>query len=112
MDISQLSKLGKVGGVPGIAIGAAVLIVGAMLNVAGVLPEAWRGPVFMVIAVGAVLLALLAVLGWARGSRTGPQDARTESDGSAASNIDRTKSGGSQHAATEGKNAPASNLRE
>ncbi len=107
MDLSQLWKLGKVGGVPGIALGVVALVVLAVIDASGTLPEAWRGPVWIVIVVGAVLLAAVAILG----GRTGAQIARTEGDYSAASNRDKSKGGGSQHASTTGKNAPASNER-
>ena len=39
MDLSQLSTLGKVAGVPGIALGAVVLLLGAVLAATNVLPE-------------------------------------------------------------------------
>ena len=112
MDISLLPKLGKIAGVPGIALGVVVLLLGAVLAAVGILPEGWRGPVVVVVIVGAVLLGVLAVLGWARGTRGGAQVARTEGDHSAASNLDETKSGGSQDASTKGVNSPASNIRE
>jgi hypothetical protein len=69
MDVSQLAKLGKVAGVPGIALGAVVLLLGAVLAAANVLPEGWRGPVMVVVVVGVVLLGVLAVRGSARGNR-------------------------------------------
>jgi len=112
VDISQLPKLGKIAGVPGIALGVVVLLLGAVVAAAGVLPEGWRGPVIVVIIVGTMLLGVLAVLGWARGTRGGAQVARTERDHSAASNLDKTKTGGSQRASTAGENSPASNVRE
>ena len=112
VDISQLPKLGKIAGVPGIALGVVVLLLGAVVAAVGILPEGWRGPVAVVVIVGAVLLGVLAVLGWARGTRGGALVARTEGDYSAASNLDRTKAGGSQHASTKGANSPASNVRE
>lgn len=60
MDLSQLEDLGKVGGVTGIAIGAAVLVLGAVLA----LPDTLPGPV---LASGALGLRALAVVGWMRG---------------------------------------------
>lgn len=59
MDLSQLEDLGKVGGVPGIAIGAAVLVLGAVL--------ALPGPLLAVLASGALGLRALAMVGWKRG---------------------------------------------
>jgi len=111
MDLSLLEKLGKVASVPGIALGALVLVLLAILNSVGALPEAWRGPITIVIAVGVLLLALLAVAAWARGQRAGAQIARAEGDHSPASNVDRTKTGGSQTATAKGNNSPASNTR-
>jgi len=112
MDLSQLSRLGKVAGVPGIALGAAVLVLGAVLAETGAVPEGWRGPLLIVVAVGAVLLAVLAVLGWAHGRRGGAQIATTRGDDSAAKNIDRSGTGGRQSASTRGARSPASNVRE
>lgn len=63
MDLSQLEDLGKVGGVPGIAIGAAVLVLGAVLA----LPDTLPGPLLAVLASGALGLRTLAVVGWKRG---------------------------------------------
>jgi len=80
MDLSQLPKLGKVAGVPGIALGAVVLLLGAVLAATNVLPEGWRGPVMVVVVVGVVLLGVLAVRGWARGNRADAQIAITQGD--------------------------------
>lgn len=111
MDLSQLSGLGKVGGVPGIALGAAVLVLGAVLGLTDVIPEAWRGPLLVVVALGAVGFAVLALVGWMRGSRAGEQVVRTEGDRSAARNEDGSKGASRQEATTRGKNSPASNIR-
>ena len=78
MDLSQLPRLGIVAGVPGIALGAVVLLLGAVLAATNVLPEGWRGPVIVV--VGVVLLGVLAVRGWARGNRADAQIAITQGD--------------------------------
>jgi hypothetical protein len=53
MDLSQLPKLGKVAGVPGIALGT-VMLLGAVLAATNVLPDGWRGPVMVVVVVGVV----------------------------------------------------------
>ena len=112
MDISQLTKLGKIAGVPGIALGVVVLLLGAVVAAVGILPEGWRGPVMVVVIVGAVLLGVLGVLGWARGTRGGAQVARTEGDHSTAQNRDKTKTGGSQNASATGAYSTAINERE
>jgi len=111
MDLSQLSNLGKVGGVPGIALGGAVLVLGAVLALTNAIPEAWRGPLLLAVVLGAVGFAVLAVAGWIRGSHAGDQIARTEGDRSAALNDDASKAGGRQEATTRGKDSPATNIR-
>ncbi len=83
MDLSQLSRLGKVAGVPGIALGAVVLVLGAVLAATNTVPEGWRGPLLIVIAVGVVLLGTLAVRGWARGKQGDAQVATALGDRSA-----------------------------
>ncbi len=111
MDLSQLPALGKVAGVPGIALGAFVLVAGAALALTEVLPEAWRGPVLVLPIAVAGLLGGLGLLGWMRGQRGGAQVARTEGDRSEARNEDASKSGGRQEARTRGKDSPAVNIR-
>jgi L-lactate permease len=107
MNLSQLPQLGKVAGVPGIALGVVALLSGGVLETTGVLPEAWRGPVSVAIVVGAVLMGVLALIAWSRGTRA-------SGDFSAATNSDKTKgkTGGSQRASTKGANSPATNKRE
>ncbi len=109
MDLSPLEKLGKVAGVPGIALGVAALLLGAVLEGAGALPEAWRGPVLALIVAGAVGLGVLGIWAWAR---RGAQIARTTGDRSAAVILDKTKTGGSQTAGTKGADSPAIVVRE
>jgi MFS family permease len=111
MDISPLEKLGKVAGVPGIAIGAFVLVVGGVLAATDALPAGWRGPVIVLVVIGALLLGLLALAGWMRAARAGAQVARTRGDDSAARNEDASRTGGRQEAVTRGNNAPATNIR-
>jgi hypothetical protein len=111
MDISQLPKLGKVAGVPGIALGVVVLVLGAVVAASNLLPEGWRGPVMVIVVAGVVLLAVLAIRSWARGTRGDAQVATSEGDRSPASNVDNTKTGGSQHASSKGANSPVSNKR-
>jgi hypothetical protein len=112
MDLSQLPKLGKVAGVPGIALGVVVLVLGAVVAAANMLPEGWRGPVMVIVALGVVLLGVLTIRGWARGNRADAQIADTQGDRSPATNLDKSKTGGSQHASTAGVNSPAKNIRE
>ena len=44
VDISQLPKLGKIAGVPGIALGVVVLLLGAVVAAVDILPQAARPP--------------------------------------------------------------------
>lgn len=111
MDLSQLSRLGKAGGVPGIALGAAVMVLGAVLGLTDAIPAAWRGPLLLVVALGAVVFGVLAVAGWIRSSRGGDQNANTEGDRSEARNEDASRGGARQQATTRGKDSPATNIR-
>jgi O-antigen ligase len=111
MDLSQLSSLGKVGGVPGIALGAAVLMLGAVLELTDAVPEAWRGPLLLVVTIGVVAFVGLALAGWIRSGHGGAQIARTDGDRSEARNEDASKGGARQRAMTRGKDAPAINIR-
>lgn len=108
MDLSQLPKLGKVGGVPAIALGALVLILSAVLGVTDAIPLGWRGPLILAVAVGALGVAGLALVGW-MGARE--QVAATAGDRSEARNEDASKEGGRQEATTRGKDSPAVNIR-
>ena len=108
MDLSQLTGLGKVGGVPGIAIGAAVLVLGAVLALTNTLPEAWRGPLLVITVLGAVGLGVLAMVGSMRGRE---QIARAEGEESEARNKDGGKGGGPQRAVATAKGARAINER-
>src|SRR4051812_17887159 len=78
MNLSQLSALGKVGGVPGIALGATVVVLGSVLGVTDIVPEAWRGPLVSAVALGSIVFCGLALAGWIRGSRGGEQIAKTD----------------------------------
>jgi hypothetical protein len=108
MDLSRLTAVGKVEGVPGIALAAAVLILGAVLGLTEALPAPWRGPLLTIVAVGALILAMLGVVGWMR-SRL--QIAEATGDGAEARNKDASKAGGPQAATARGKGAIAINER-
>lgn len=110
-DLPNLFNLGKVGGVPGIALGGAVLVLSAVLGLTNAIPEAWRGPLLVAVALGAVGFAVLALAGWIRAGRAGDQVARAEGDRSAARNEDASKRGARQEATTRGKDSPATNIR-
>jgi hypothetical protein len=105
MDIRQLTRLGKVAGVPGVALGAVVLLLGGVLAAADALPDGWRGPVVIAVAIGAVLLGAFVTISVG-------QVARTSGAASIASNEDGSKASAFQYASTRGKNSPAINRRE
>jgi tetratricopeptide (TPR) repeat protein len=91
----------------GIALGAVVLVIGAVLAATGALPEGWRGPVTVVVVVGVILLAAITI----RAYRADAQIASTRGDRSRVSNVDKSKTGGPQHATTTGDNSPAINVQ-
>lgn len=111
MNLSQLSGLGRVGGVPAIALGTTALVLAAVLGLTDMVPATWRGPLLLAVALGAVAFGVLALLAWTRGSRVGEQVARTEGNRSAARNEDVGKGGARQEATTRGSASPATNIR-
>jgi hypothetical protein len=111
MDISSLENLGKVGGIPGIAIGAATLILGTVLALTDI-PSAWRGPLLLITILGAIAFAILALVGWMRASRAAPQRASTEGDRSPAWAEDASRSGGLLESTTKGHDSPAVTIRK
>ncbi|MEA1675326.1 hypothetical protein [Nitrospirillum sp. BR 11163] len=113
MDLSQLQKLGKVAGVPGIALGVIALALYAIAGHVDAVPETWRGPILAIGIIITTVAGLAIVLAaWVKGAQASTQVARAEGDHSPATNIDRTKSGGSQDAHSTGAKSPASNVRE
>ena len=64
----------------------------------------------LVIVLGVVGFAALALIGWMRGSRAVEQIARAEGDRSAARNEGLSKGGAKQEATTRGKDSPATNI--
>jgi len=111
MDISKLSDLGKVGGVPGIAIGAVTLLLGAVIELTDKIPEAWRGPLWLAVVLGAICTVVLALMGSIRSARAHDQIARTKGGSSEARNEDASQRGTRQFAETQGEKSPAVNIR-
>jgi hypothetical protein len=72
VDLSELSKLGKVAGVPGIALGVVACIVVTIVAATETLSDPWRGPIVMVLVIGAILLVGLTLVVWSSG-RTSAQ---------------------------------------
>ena len=85
---------------PGIALGAVVSVLGAVLLLTNAVPEAWRGPLLLLVALGVIGLGVLVLYG-------GNQNAETKGDCSGAFN--ESSRGARQQATTRGKNAPAVN---
>ena len=111
MELSGLTKLGKIGGIAGIALGMVVLIFGDVLKGLGVLPENWRGPVIVLIILSVAVLAGGALAGWLLRQRGGAQIAKAEGNNAEARNENASKDGARQEATTKGNNAPAINIR-
>lgn len=108
VDVSALAKLGKVAGVPGIALGVTAMVLGMIAEASGVLPEEWRGPVLIVIVLGAIGLGVLALLGWLCASA---QVGHSEGADAPVNNTDKSKSTGSQVGTTKGDRSPVNNVR-
>lgn len=108
MDISRLGDLGRAAGVPGVVIGAVVLVLGTVLGLTELLPGVWRGLLLIFVAFGALGLGVLAVAGWIRGRE---QIARAEGEEAEARNRDVGKAGGRQEAIATGKGGRAINER-
>jgi hypothetical protein len=116
MNLSQLTGLGKIAGLGGIALGVVVLLVRPVIEQSATLPEATRGWLLLTIAIGAFVIGALGMAFWVLGGRPAPQPpdpqvARTAGADSPARNIDRTRGGGGQVAGTKGKRSPAINER-
>lgn len=110
MNLSQLAKLGKVGGIPGIALGAGVSVLLAVLAQTRWVPEAWRGPLLLFIALAALCLGVIALVGWIRGGGDRIV-AKTEGDSSEARIEDAGKNTANLKATTRGKESPAVVIR-
>ena len=109
--LSNLFKLGKVGGVPGLALGCAVIVLVAVLGLTDTIPDAWRGPLLVMVALGAVVFVVVALTGWGRNSRPGDQIAHAKGNRAPAYNYAGTGVGGRQEAKSEGDDAPAINIK-
>lgn len=106
MDLSILEKLGKIGGVPAIAIGAVTVMVDVGIGKIDQVPDSWRAPLLLAVTVVGMGSAV-----WVGRRRGGDQVARTQGDDSSARNENPSKDGARQIAETKGKNSPAVNIR-
>jgi hypothetical protein len=64
MDLSSLASLGKVAGLGGIALGLVVLLVRPVVDRAGGVPAAQRGPLLRFVATGAFGIGALGIVAW------------------------------------------------
>jgi hypothetical protein len=65
LDLSQLELLGKIAGIGGIAIGAVVLIIRAILDKTSSVPARQRASMLRLVAIGAFGVGALGVVAWA-----------------------------------------------
>jgi hypothetical protein len=72
VDLKSLATIGKVAGVAGVAIGAAVLVLDALISgpIPGLPPEA-RADIVRIAVIGAFGLAALGILTWLAIAKTG-----------------------------------------
>jgi hypothetical protein len=64
MDLSSLAALGKIAGLAGLAIGVVALLVRPVIERAGRVPAAQRGPLLRFIAMGAFGVGALGIVAW------------------------------------------------
>ena len=70
LDLSSLAELGKIAGLAGLAIGMIVLLVRPIIDRASSLPDAQRGPIFRLIAIGAFAVGAIGIVAWALAGMT------------------------------------------
>ena len=70
--MSDLAQLGKIAGIGGIAIGALVLILRAVLPGLGKIPTKARAAAYNKIIVGAFGIAALGIIAWMVGNQPAP----------------------------------------
>lgn len=110
MDLSQLPKLGKVAGVPGIALYVIALVLGAVVDGSGALPEGWRGPIWLVLVVGMVAIGILAVGAGSRARGARAQAARAIGTDNEVGNEAKGKAEVSQSATAIGRGNTVKNI--
>jgi hypothetical protein len=112
VEFSGLARLGKVAGVLGVALGVVAVLLHESFGTLGLLPDADRAWVVLVVAVLAAVLIGLAIVAFVSGARAGGQTAESFGAGSAVTNVDKRKAAAaSQSAVSHGDNSPVSNSR-
>ena len=111
MDLTSLRGLGKVAGVPGIALGVGLLLMSAVVAATDITPEAWRGQILTAVVASGTLLALAGVIGWMRTNQGNKQTGETTGKNSPVKNIIKSKSGGVQRGRTLGDNSRVDNVQ-
>lgn len=84
MDLPQLELLGKVAGIGGIAVGAAVVIVRAVLDKTSSVPARQRASMLRLMAIGAFGVGALGIIAWVANGWSGGQNATTRGNDSPA----------------------------
>jgi hypothetical protein len=82
MDLSGLEPLGKIAGIGGIAIGAALLLIRPLIDRAGLIPSAQRGAFFRQVVLGAFGIGILGILAWLYQGTVGSPTASTSGSNS------------------------------
>ena len=84
MDLTPLEPLGKIAGVGGIAIGAAVLISRAVIAKTSSVSARQRAATLRLVAIGAIAIGALGIIAWVANSWSGGLYASTRGDDSPA----------------------------
>jgi hypothetical protein len=84
MDLSQLESLGKVAGIGGIAIGAVVLLIHAIIDKTSSVPAKQRAAILRLLATGAFSIGVLGILAWIANGWSGGPHASTRGNDSPA----------------------------
>jgi hypothetical protein len=84
LDLSQLEPLGKVAGIGGIAIGAAVLLIRGVIDKTSSVPAKHRASMLRLLAIGAFGVGVLGIIAWVVNGWSGGQHAATRGNDSPA----------------------------
>jgi len=84
LDLPQLELLGKVAGIGGIAIGAVVVIIRAVLDKTSSVPTKQRASMLRLLAIGAFGVGALGIMAWVANGWSSGQKASTRGNDSPA----------------------------
>jgi hypothetical protein len=84
LDLSQLESLGKVAGIGGIAIGAVVLLIRAIIDKTSSMPAKQRASMLRLLAIGAFSVGAMGIVAWAVNGWSGGPHASTRGNDSPA----------------------------